>query len=505
MIRSAGPLRNYDKYVATETLILLGVGLYVVAMVGIGVLSARASHSLTDFVVAGRNMPVWLCSVSIFATWFGSAIMMGATTAAYTNDMLLIVGEPFGSGLCLLLTGLFFARIYRRTKRFTWIEFFEVRFGRVAGVASALADILASIIWLGGILFTVAVLLNSLAGIPFAIGVFGGLAVVVFYTMLGGMWAVAITDFVQSIALVLGLVVLLAIVLHDVGGWSAITAKLPPDAFRLIPKDNSLLHWAEHTEVWMALGVAAIASSSIIQRALSAKNEVVAQNSFYIAAAGYIIIGSIPLALGYIASVTMPDVADPNAVLTELAFAHLHPFLIVIFVGAIISAAMSTSDSVLLGVATIASTNLLPLVRRDASDALRLAVVRWTIPVAGLLATYIAFNADRAVQVLIDAAAVLLAAIIVPFVACFWWDRANRAGALASMAAGFVTWIGCSIAGTAFPADLIGFFVSLAVVVPATLLTQRLDPPRPLTDHDGAVVELKDRLGFARRDATDRA
>lgn len=488
---------------ATETLILIGVGLYVVAMIAIGVLASRASHSLTDFVVAGRNMPLWLCSVSIFATWFGSAIMMGAATAAYTRDMLLIVGEPFGSGLCLLLTGLFFARIYRRTRRFTWIEFFEVRYGRIAGIAGALADIFASIIWLGGILFAVGVLLNSLAGVPFAIGVFGGLAVVVFYTMLGGMWAVAVTDFVQSLALVLGLVVLLAVVLDDVGGWSTIVAQLPPDAFRLIPKDNNVLHWAEHTQVWMALGIAAIASSSIIQRALSARNEVVAQNAFYLASAGYIIIGCLPLALGFIASVTMPDVADPNAILMDLALNHLHPLLVVIFVGAIVSAAMSTSDSVLLGVATITSTNLLPLVRKNADDALQLRVVRWTIPVAGLLATYFAFTADRAVQVLIDAAGVLLAAIIVPFVLCFWWDKANRAGALAAMLAGFVTWVACSIADTALPADLIGFVVSLIVAIPATLLTQRIDPPRPMTDSDGAVVKLDDRLGFARRGASE--
>ncbi|HEY5647241.1 MAG TPA: hypothetical protein VIS76_14930, partial [Pseudomonadales bacterium] len=144
--------------------------------------------------------------------------------------------------------------------------------------------------------------------------------------------------------------------------------------------------------------------------------------------------------------------------------------------------------------------NLLPLVRKGASDRSRLAVVRWTIPIAGLLATYIAFNADRAVQVLIDSAAVLLAAVIVPFVACFWWNKANRAGALASMAAGFVSWIGCSIAATDLPPDLIGFVVSLLVLFPATLLTQHLDPPRPMTDHDGEIVELKDRLGLSRGD-----
>ena len=483
----------------TETLVLLGVGLYVIAMLVIGVMTARASQSLVDFVVAGRNMPVWLCSVSIFATWFGTGIMMGAATAAYDHDMLLILGEPFGSGLCLFLTAVFFARSYRRTRRYTWIEFFEVRYGRTAGVAAAIADILASVIWLGGILFTFGVLLQSLAGAPFAIGVFGGLLVVVVYTMLGGMWAVALTDFVQTMALVLGLMILLAVVLIDVGGWSAIAAQLPPGAMRLIPEDNSLIHWAEHTQVWMALGVAAIASSSIIQRALSARSERVAQNSFYLASAGYIVIGCVPLVLGFIASVTMPDALDPNAILTDLATAHLHPVLVVIFVGALIAAAMSTSDSVLLSVATIVTTNLLPLVKKEADDALRLRVVRWSIPFIGLMSTYVAFNADRAVQVLIDAAAVLLAAIIVPFVLCFWWKKANRLGALAGMAAGFAVWMGGALVDTAIPADLLGFFASLAVMVPVSLLTQRQEPPTPLTDCDGQPIDLGGRLGLMAR------
>ncbi len=55
-------------------------------------------------------------------------------------------------------------------------------------------------------------------------------------------------------------------------------------------------------------------------------------------------------------------------------------------------------------------------------------------PFAGLIATYFAFNAERVVEVLIDSAAVLLAGILVPFVLCFWWDKANRSGALAGMA-----------------------------------------------------------------------
>ena len=481
---------------ATESLILLGIGIYVALMLGIGFYASRGAHSLTDFIVAGRNIPLWICSASIFATWFGTGIMMGAATSGYDRDMLLMVGEPFGSALALFLSGLFFARLYRRSRRLTWIEFFEARFGGFAGILGAVADMAASIIWLGGILFTFGVLLEALTGLPMSVGVFGGLTVIVIYTMAGGMWAVALTDFVQTLILVFGLFILLYAVLEDVGGWAAITAQLPEHSMRLIPLVHTPGNWIDWIHVWMTLGVAAIASTPVIQRALSAKSEAVAQNSFYIATLLYLGIGVIPIALGLIASITIPNLEDPNAVLTVLAVEHLHPILVVVFVGAILSSIMSTSDSVLLGVASVVSTNLLPLVKKNADATLRLRVARLTIPVAGLLATYVAFSASRVVEVLIDAAAPLLAGIIVPFILCFWWEKANRSGALAGMAGGLAGW---SIAGTldsSIPPDMVGFLVSLVSMVVVTLSTQKVDPPRPLTDCDGNTIALEQRLGI---------
>jgi len=483
------------RNVATQTLILIGVGGYMLIMVAIGVYASRGTQSLTDFVVAGRKMPLWLCSVSLFATWFGSGTMMGAATAAYESDLLMMVSEPFGSGLALLLSGLFFARLYRRSRRLTWPEFFEARFGKVAGTFGALADATASIIWLGGILFTFGVLLESLAGMPMAYGIFGGLLVIVVYTMIGGMWAVAMTDFIQMLVFIIGMFVLLFFVLDAAGGWSAITAQLPEHTFRPVPLEHTLSNWVDYIHVWLAMGIAAIASSSVIQRALSARTEGVAQNSFYIAAFGYVTIGLVPLMLGFAATITLPDLANPNAVLTDLALQHMHPFFVAIFIGAILSAIMSTSDSILLAVSAIVSTNLLPLVKERPSEKLRLQVARYAIPVCALMATYVAFNADRVVQVLIDSTAVLLAAVIVPFVLCFWWPKANRTGVLLGMLGGLGAWLTGTILNSVIPADLIGLVVSLIVTVLATLLTQEFDPPRMLTDYDGNALELKDRFG----------
>ena len=479
----------------TQSLILIGVSVYVVLMMLIGYWASRGNHSLADFAIAGRSIPLWLCTISVFATWFGSGIMMGATTAAYEYDMLLMVGEPFASGLCLLLIGLMFARIVRRTRRLTWPEFFEARYGKVAATFAAVSDVISGAIWLGGLLFTFGVLLQSLAGVPLQVGIVGGTVVVATYTMIGGMWAVAMTDFVQMSVFVIGLFVLLFVVLADAGGWGAVSAQLPENAMRLVPLEHTFIGWAQYIQVWMTLGVAAVASSSVIQRALSARSEGVAQNSFYLAAIAYVVIGSIPLVLGWVASITMPGIEDPNAILTDLAISHLHPVMVAVFVGAIVSAGMSSCDSILLAGSTVVSTNLMPLVVRDPSDQLRLRVVRYTIPVLALGAMYIAFNANRAVQVLIDSASILLAGICVPFFACFFWSKANRTGGVASIASGLATW---QIAGTydpLIPPDLIGFFVSFVVMIVVTLATQKSDPPRPLTDIDGDPVPLENRFG----------
>ncbi len=486
--------KKKENSLDTQALILIGVSLYIVLMMLIGIWASRGNHSLADFTVAGRNMPLWLCTVSVFATWFGSGIMMGAATAAYEYDLLLMVGEPFASGLCLFLIGLIFARIVRRTRRLTWPEFFEARYGKVAATFAAVSDVISGAIWLGGLLFTFGVLLQALAGVPLAAGIVGGTVVVAAYTMIGGMWAVAMTDFVQMTVFVVGLVVLLFVVLADAGGWGAVSAQLPANAMRLIPLEHTFIDWMQYIQVWMTLGVAAVASSSVIQRALSASSERVAQYSFYLATVAYVIIGSIPLLLGLVASVEMPGVEDPNAILTELALSHLHPVLVAVFVGAIVSAGMSSCDSILLAGSTVVSTNLMPLVVRKPSDQLRLRVVRYTIPVLALGGMYIAFNATRAVQVLIDSVSILLAGICVPFFACFFWSKANRTGAVASIASGLVTWQIASTYDPLIPPDLIGFFVSFAVMIVVTLATQESDPPRPLTDIDGEPVALENRL-----------
>jgi SSS family solute:Na+ symporter len=483
---------------STETIILIGVAVYVVIMIALGVYASTKSHSVTEFAVAGRSLPLWLCTATVIATWFGGGVMIGVAGSAYEDGMLGVIADPIGGTVALLLVGLFFVRLFRRLRLFSWVEVIEQRYGNFAGVVASLGALMSMLMWVAGMLVAFGIIFETLTGVPMVIGIIGGALIVVVYTSLGGMLAVALTDFVQMIIIAVGLVLLLVVVLIDVGGWSAIASQLPEHTFRLVPVERTLDSWMLYLRAWLILGLADVASQSLLQRAMSSKSERVAQYSFYLASVGYFLLGMIPVLLGIIASASMPGLAIPESVIPSLALEHLHPVAIAVFVGALLAAIMSSCDSAILASATIFSTNILPRLLAKPSERAQLIAIRLGIPGAGIVAVLIALNAEEVFETVLDANMFILAAVIAPFILAVWWKKANRVGALSGMGMGVIAWLSVSLLWPERPADLIGFGFCLATILIVTPLTQRIDPPRGLVDHEGNPVELKDRLGILR-------
>ena len=480
---------------SSESIIFTGVAIYLVVMLIIGLYSAKRAGTAADFIVAGRRMPIWICSVTIIATWFGGGTMMGASGAAYEGGLLGVIADPFGGALALFLVGFFFVRIFRRLRLLTFIDFFQNRYGKTAATIAAIGSISSNIGWTGALLVAFGFVFQSLTGIPMEIGILGGAVVVFIYTVAGGMWAVALTDFVQMVVIAIGLVMLLVVVLIDVGGWGNIGPHLPEDTFRMVPLENAPGIWLTYFRAWVIFGLGDVTAQTLLQRAFSAKNEQVAQNSFYLAGFGYLSLGMIPVTLGIIASVTMPGLTDPETVIPELAIAHLHPVLIAIFVGALLAAIMSSADSALLAAASVFSINILPLFKPEASDRLKLIATRVAIPLFGCIAVYVALEVQVVYDLILDANSVILVCVTIPFIVGIWWPRANRTGALASMAMGFLTWFATILFAPELPGDLLGLMAGLVTVLIVVPLTQQIDPPRRLLNSEGEEVEFKDRLG----------
>jgi len=479
----------------SQTIILTGVAIYVMAMLAVGFLAAGKSGSMSDFAAGGRNMSLTVCSISIVATWFGAGPMMGSAAAAYAGRTLEVLRDPVVSGVSLLIAGFFFARTYRRSLRFTHVEFLEERVGKIAGVISSFLNLLAGSIWLGGVLFAFGVVFETLTGQGAALGIVGGTLVIVVYTMFGGIKAVAATDVLQMVLIVIGVLVLFFVVIDDVGGWGAALQQMPEHAFRFTPEGDTFQDWFAYFQVWFSSGLVAVAVVSIVQRAMAARNEQVAQNAFYIAGVGYLVFGMIPVMLGYVATASMPGIEDANAIIPLLAIEHLHPVLVAVFVGAVISAIMSTSDSILLGCGTVISVNLLPRVVNNPSDRLRLTVARWSVPFMAVVALYTAFNVSTVIAAIAAAISFSFASTMAPFVLCIWWPKLNSTGGYAGIGAGFATFMIVKAMYPEFPASFVGFWVSLVVAVAVSLLTQKTDPAKPLTNGANEPMELRDRLG----------
>jgi len=479
-----------------EMTILIGVTVYLVAMLGIGLAVAKKTGSQEDFLVAGRRLPVWILSATIVATWFGGGTMLGASGAGYEGGFLAAIADPFGAAVVMFLMGFFFVRTFRRMKLLTMVEFFEDRFGRLAGAVASIGLILSNIGWTGALLVASGYIFQTMTGIPMEWGILGGAMIVLAYTAIGGMWAVALTDFAQVILIAIGLVILLTVVVMDLGGWSALLQQLPEHSFRMIPLEHTSERWLRYIRLWLIFGLADLTAQTLIQRIFAAKSERVAQNSFYLAGFGHLVLGVIPVLLGIIASVTIPGLSDPETAVPRLAIEHLHPIAIAIFVGALLAAIMSSADSALLATASIISVNIAPFFKRDLDDKQKLWIARIAIPVCGIIAVYVALKVQVVLELMFDANSFLLVSVVVPFIAGIWWKKANRTGTLSAMVAGLAAW---AIAEWLYPelaGDVIALGFALLTLVVVTNLTQKSDPPKPLIDSQGKPISLKDRLGI---------
>ncbi len=482
-----------------STIIMVGAVLYVAVLAVISVYASRNIHNSADFVVAGRRLPLWLCVFTVFATWFGSGTLIGAAGAAYTGGLTGVLANPFGSALCLVLAGMFYVRFLRRMQLLTLPDLFRQRYGQSAEVLCAVCIIPAYVGWVASIFVAFGTVLNIVAGVDLVTAIWVGAAITVAYTFAGGMWAVSLTDFVQALIIVAGLVALFPLVLADIGGWNGLVQTAPPGHFNLMP-EPTLWGWTMFAQGLLVIGLGNIASQDLLQRAFAARTESIAQWSMYVSSVLYLTVAMIPVLVGIAGSVLMPDIGTPESILPAMGKAYLHPVAMALFVGAMFAALMSSADGGLLAPASIIGRNLLRLFKKDLPDRQVVWAMRWSILVLGVLGLVIALRFQNVYQLMIKSFSILMVGLFVPMTAAIYWKRANGPGAVASIIAGVAAWIGLEARNARpdvyLPAELIAAGVGLVALAAVTYATARRFPPRAAMDLEGNVLEYRGRLGI---------
>ncbi|MBN2047564.1 MAG: sodium:solute symporter family protein [Anaerolineaceae bacterium] len=518
---------QFDNYPHLSWIIIAIVVFFLIRL-AVGYYASRKVSTAADYVVAGRRLPIYLTGASIMATWFAAETLMGASATAYQWGFQGVLFDPFGSVLCLLLSGFFFIRVMRRARYMTAIDFFEKRFGKGMALAGAISQMIAYFGWTAAQIVAGGAIVQALLGWPLWVGMLFVAAVVILYTMMGGMWADTLLDFMQMFFTAGGILLIFWVVMKQVGGWDVFTqqgaaALYVSDAFAMLPlKGEGYLGYSGHMgwfywlAAWMAVGLGSLPAQDLMQRSMSAKNEATAVHGTYLAGILYGVFGILSPLVGIAMFKIAPNLAPEQTeyLVIFAALEYLHPLLAGIFVAALASALMSTSDSSILAGASIFTENVLPMIKKDLSENQQLRWTRIMVALIGLISLLIALFASTIYKLAIFAWTVLLVGQVVPFVLGIYWKKANRSGALWSFAAGFGSWLAAlfiylpttleacagefevAVWDAAYIASVPAVIAALITMVAVSLLTQKKDPPLPLADVDGAPLPMKHRLGI---------
>jgi solute:Na+ symporter, SSS family len=452
---------------------------------------------------------------------------MGASAEAYKYGFQGVVFDPFGAALCLFISGFFFIRLMRRARYLTIIDFFDRRYGRWMGLAASLVQMVTYFGWTAAQIVAGGAIAHTLLGWPMSIGMIFVATVVILYTMMGGMWADTLLDFMQMFLTAGGITLIFFGVMKAVGGWDAFLANAGSlwvsDPFTLLPIEGEgylgytggqgWMYWAG---AWMAIGLGSVAAQDLMQRSMSARNEAVAVHGTYMAGILYLVFGVMSPLIGIAIFAMNPNILPENTefLLVTAAIDHLHPFLTALFIAALTSALMSTSDSSILAGASVFTENIMPYLGKKMDEITQLRWTRIMVAVIGVISLFLALYAETIYKLSVFAWTVILVGIFAPFALGMYWKKANQTGALAGFAGGFTTWIIALIIllpsalavnegdmdiaqwDAAYMGSVPAFIVSLVLVVAVSYATQKRDVPKELTDVDGNPLAFKKRLGW---------
>lgn len=454
-------------------MLLTFIILYLLGTVLVGWFASRFVKTADDFAVAGRKMPTYVVASGLFATWFGSETVMGASSEFIENGLLGVIEDPFGASLCLLLIGIFFARPLYKLNILTFSDYFSIRYNKNVEWVSALFLIPSYFSWIAAQLVALAIVLQAVAGIPFIYGVLICASVVVFYTYVGGMWSVAVTDTVQTAIIIVGMLILMIELVSEIGGWGQMVSRTPPDFFRLTPKEHSVTSWVTYFGAWITIGWGSIPQQDVFQRVLSAKSEKVAVKGAYWSAFMYLTIACMPLVIALCGSLLYPDIkkGDTQMTIPYLVLHHSGLGMQILFFGALLSAILSTCSGAILAPATVVGENLLrPLYGEKISDKRLLQIMRLSVIGITIISVGLSLYKSEIYELVGESSSLSLVALFTPLVAGLYWKRATALGAICAMVGGTSVWLYLEFYPTEIPGMIWGLLVSITGMVVGSLI-----------------------------------
>lgn len=427
------------------------VVLYLLFSVGIGLYASTRVHNSRDFVVAGRNLPLPIVTATVFATWFGAETVLGISATFVKEGLSGVVADPFGASLCLVIAGLFFAPLLYRMNLLTIGDYYRARYNRVVELIMTICIMISYLGWVSAQVTALGLVFNMVSGgsIDQATGMFIGTGIVLGYTMFGGMWSVALLDFVQMTVIMTGMLLIAVMVSGDVGGVSNVVSHAQAAGKLQFFPQGGYEVWIPFIGAGITMMLGSIPQQDVFQRMTSAKDEKTAVRGSVAGGVLYFAFAFVPMFLAYSATLIDPKVfgdmiaSDSQMVLPNLILHHTPLVAQVFFFGALLSAIMSTASATLLAPSVMFTENILKhFAIKHMSDRQMLRTMRIIVLTFGCFVLWFALHSEASIFKMVENAyKITLVAAFVPLAFGLYWKRANTQGALLSIALGLSSWM----------------------------------------------------------------
>ncbi|MGG0186221.1 sodium/pantothenate symporter [Bacillus rhizoplanae] len=405
---------------------------------------------LQEYFLGGRELGGLLLAMTMIATYGSASSFIGGPGIAYNMGLgwvLLSAIQVVTGYIVLTVLGKKFAITARKMEAITLIDYLKGRYNNKAVVIlSALCIIIflfsATVAqWVGG-----GRLIESLTGLSYTTSLFLFTFFVLVYVLIGGFRAVALSDTILGLIMLLGTTIILIGTIIAGGGISNIIQELVqinPNLITPFGADGSLTK-VYVSSYWILIGVGVVGLPQISVRAMSYKNSKAMHQALII---GTVVVGTIMIGMhltGVFARVVLPGVSVPDKVMPLLAMKVLPPWLAGVFLAAPMAAIMSTVNALLLLVSSsIIKDIYVNYINENAAAQTVKRGTLWITAIVGLLVYAAAIKPpDFLIWLNLFSFGGLEAAFIWPLVLGLYWRKGNAAGALASIVVGVGSYMG---------------------------------------------------------------
>lgn len=500
---------------------------YMALVIVIGIYYYQKIDEGEDHTLAGRGLSYPYVVASIVATWICSGALMGVAGYAYLGGMQAVIWDPWAPFLTLVVAGLFFVYKLRKLRYMSVVDVFRNRYGRFMEGVLLVVQLIGNISWVAGQLVALGIILNMTTGFSLELSIIIGMIAIIIVTYGGGLHALVRMDSIALLIIIAGLLLLFNETMDVMGGWTEfvnnarVAWDVPAFTMTIEPEPRGYLWYTGFYAIvlyigaWIGVGFGDLGCATLMHRALSAKNEKTASAGFFSAGILYLILGLIPVMIGiavYTYGMTFrADLAEYSLIWAASEWMPAVPA--VIFMVGIGAAILSTSGNTIIAVATLAGHNVYGFFRPESTQQRRYRMIRYMIPVIALIALAIGLFFTQVYRLIIFAGAVGLPTVVAPYIAAFYWKKANNLGAIWSFILGTVSWaiIFVNVLPTTIDAnmDIItygepwmeeaiwdaiyiamvpSFVVAIIALIVVSLATQRKDPPKRLITPEGTDV-----------------